>query len=210
VKQLTRINPGLHPREAPAVSISFYQLPPLPHDEAARETAVEASGMLAARTDPVLGPALSDVACQLRRRLGADASLISAVHRDTQHVLAADGLPLGPYSRRLSFCGHAVATRDELFCVPDLAADDRFAGNPWVNGENGGFRFYAAAQIRDADGQPLGVVCVVDGRPRLGLAPAEADVLRATARRVEAQLDMRDAARRSPAADDVPDTAPPA
>ena len=155
------------------MSITFYEPPPTPADEERRQRAVEESRAIHAAGDPVL----CDIAMEAKHRLHADMSVVSIIAGDYQHLIAASGLPLGIYSRRTSFCGHALASGQPLFAVPDLAADRRFAHNPWVTGENGENRFYAAAVLRDDQGLALGALCVLDDAPRAGLSEEEGATL---------------------------------
>jgi len=160
------------------VSISFYQPPSPSSDEDARVRSIDALGVLNLRSDPVLDRVVHD----LRRRMSARLSLLSVLREDLQHVLVADGLPLGVYDRRRSFCGHAVTADAALFWVADLSADPRFAGNPWVSGEAERLRFYAGALIPDPEGLAIGVVCVADIRPRYELGSTERTLLLDAAR----------------------------
>ena len=49
--------------------------------------------------------------------------------------------------RDVSFCGHAIhLPGDEVFIIPDLVEDDRFADNPLVTGDLG-LRFYAGIPL---------------------------------------------------------------
>jgi PAS domain S-box-containing protein len=63
-----------------------------------------------------------------------------------------------------SFAAAAIQG-DDVFWVEDTLADRRFAGHPHVKGPEG-YRFFAGAPIRLADGCRIGVVCVVDASPR--------------------------------------------
>lgn len=165
--------------------ITFYDPPPTPADEQRRAKAVDDLRAIDAAGDPVL----CDIVLEARGRLGADMSVVSIVQGDYQHLIAASGLPLGIYSRRTSFCGHAVASGLALFCVPDLSTDRRFAFNPWVTGESGDNRFYAAAVLRDAQGMALGALCVLDDTPRRGLSTEEGETLARLADGVVARLE---------------------
>jgi GAF domain-containing protein len=155
------------------VSISFYQPPQPSSDEEARIRSVDALGALEKLRDPVLDEQVH----RLRRRFGTRMALLSLLRDDSQHIIAGDGLPLGIYDRRRSFCGHAVENDAELFWVGDLSADPRFAGNPWVSGEADRLRFYAAGLVRDSDGLAIGAICVADARPRDDLTAAERALL---------------------------------
>ncbi len=172
------------------MSITFYEPPPTPADEERRARAVEDLRATEATGDPVLG----HIALEARDRLHADMSVVSIIQGDYQHLIAASGLPLGIYSRRTSFCGHAVASGEALYCVPDLTADRRFAFNPWVTGESGDNRFYAAAVLRDGQGMALGALCVLDDAPRRGLSAEESATLARLADGVVERLEtLRDA-----------------
>jgi GAF domain-containing protein len=76
----------------------------------------------------------------------------------------AAGAALDPSSRSDAFCDHTIRG-DEVFVVPDLSRDSRFAGNPLVVGEPF-FRFYAGAPLTYRRGIRLGALCVLDTRPR--------------------------------------------
>lgn len=173
------------------MSIMFYEPPPPVADEARRERAVEESGALDARDDAVL----CGIVAETRRRLRAATAAVSIVHGDYQHLIAASGIPTGIYSRRTSLCGHAVAGNEQLFELPDVVADRRFTGNPWVNGDEGIVGFYAAALLCDGERQRLGALCVTDLKAREPLADAERRDLHALAARVHRRLDELRASR---------------
>ncbi len=77
----------------------------------------------------------------------------------------------------------------DVFVVPDAAADSRFATNPLVTDERG-VRFYAGAPLLTPEGFAVGTLCVLDRQPR-ELRPAQIESLRALARQVMAQLELR-------------------
>lgn len=170
--------------------ITQYQPPPPLADEGARERAVEGCGVLQMRDDPVLQAVVDDV----RRTFAVAAAALSVLHSDWQYLVAGAGVPTGPTSRRTSFCGHAIATGEPVFCVPDASLDSRFAGNPVVT-EAGGVRFYAGAPLLGPERQPLGALCIFDPVPRAGLEPLEAARLIQAAARAMAVI-----AGRAPAA----------
>ncbi len=93
-------------------------------------------------------------------------SMLSLVDADRQWFMAEVGLDgLKQIARDISFCGHAVLGTSILE-IPDATQDVRFADNPLVKGELG-FRFYAGAPVVLSNGNTIGVVCVVDRRPRM-------------------------------------------
>lgn len=156
------------------MSISFYEMPPVPSDEKGRQDAVALSGALQAAGDAGLGAIVQEA----KSFLAADVALVTIIAGDYQHLIAAAGMPLGVTNRRTSFCGHAVAAGQAVFCVPDLTQDRRFAGNPYVNGDLARFRFYAAAVLYGESGEALGALCVLRNTARAALSEAEATTLR--------------------------------
>lgn len=112
------------------MSVDIYELAPPYPAEAERERAVQASGALNAADDPELIAIVEEA----RRTFRTSMAAISIVYRDWQYLIAAAGLPGGPYSRHTSFCGHVIAGRDRMVCVSDTHHDARFAANPSVVG----------------------------------------------------------------------------
>jgi GAF domain-containing protein len=156
-------------------------------NERERERAVVESGALEAQDDPVLLAIARDV-CQ---RMQASASLLSILLHDTQYVIAAHGIAARAYRRKHSFSGHAIASGQDLFCIPDLLADQRFADNPWVNRDAGQFRFYAAATIRWDGNHAIGALGVVDPHLRTGITDQERTTMADAAAAVVARLHER-------------------
>ncbi|SOB81004.1 GAF domain-containing protein [Sphingomonas guangdongensis] len=154
------------------MTLTYYEAPTLRPDERVREAAVLASGALELMGDPVLARIAEDV----RRGLRTQMAAVTIIHSDWQYLVAACGLAPGVDSRRTSFCGHAVASDEEVFVVPDARRDRRFAGNPVVT-EGPRVRFYVAAPLIE-NGQPIGVLCAFDPRQRDGLDIAERAALR--------------------------------
>ena len=158
----------------------------MPANEAARDLAVERSEAIHARDDAVL----AQIVQEARRRFEASISVVSIIHGDAQYMIAADGFATGIYGRRLSLSGHAVAADQDVFCVTDLSRDRRFSENPWVNGERGDMRFYAAVLLRSGAGLALGALSVIRDKPRDALSESEQAVLRNYGNRVMARLAM--------------------
>ncbi|MBN4097961.1 HWE histidine kinase domain-containing protein [Methylobacterium sp. OT2] len=110
-------------------------------------------------------------------------ALVSLVAEDRQWFKAQVGFPLCETALNASVCAYTLAAPD-LLTIPDLTVDPRTRDNPLVTGEPF-IRFYAGAPLRDADGQVLGSLCVIDHEPRPGgLTDRQADALRRLARQV--------------------------
>ena len=69
-------------------------------------------------------------------------SAVSFVDNDQQWLKSGVGLPgVTETPRDHAFCAHAIL-EDDIMVVPDAIQDERFADNPWVDGEPK-IRFYA-------------------------------------------------------------------
>ena len=145
-------------------------------NEQERERAVIRSGALG----PAYPDRLGQITSNARHRLRGKMALISIIYQDYTHVIAATGFDQGLYRRSTSVCGHAILTPGKIFVVPNAALDERFAGNPFVEDPEG-IRFYAAAALMAEGGLPIGTLCVIDTRARIGLSVDEAQALRSLA-----------------------------
>jgi GAF domain-containing protein len=115
-------------------------------------------------------------------------ALISFVDRDREWYKSAIGISLREVPRILAFSTDALLKRDVLL-LPDLASDPRFADNPLVAGDPK-VRFCAAAPLLTSEGFAVGMLCVLDRKPR-ELSPPQVDGLRTLARQVMAQLELK-------------------
>ena len=131
--------------------------------------------------------ALQKVVDQASALFGTPMAAVSIIFRDWQYLISAKGIDPGVYRRSTSFCGHAIMTPDQVFVVPDATTDPRFAGNPVVL-DDPELRFYAGTPLLDADGLPLGALCVLDRKPHAALTPVQAEQFAALGRRIVAIL----------------------
>jgi PAS domain S-box-containing protein len=116
-------------------------------------------------------------------------ALVSLVDRDRQWFKSRVGLTATETPREVSFCAQAIAAGRDVMIVPDAPADPRFADNALVTGAPH-IRFYAGVPLVSVEGAGLGTLCVIDTRPR-ELSPRQLQALRALARQVQAQLELR-------------------
>lgn len=154
--------------------------------EADRLAALRAYGILDTPREPVFDEItqVAALACK------APIALVSFVEDTRQFFKAEVGLGARETPIEQSVCVHALLQRD-LFVVPDTTLDPRFACNTLVTGKPH-IRFYAGVPLETPEGIPLGTLCVLDTQPRpQGLTDEQASVLRALARAVMAQLDLR-------------------
>jgi two-component sensor histidine kinase len=153
-------------------------------DETKRLAALRSYGIL----DTPLEQDFDDVVRIAAHVCNAPISIINLIEDTRQWFKAEIGLGVRETPLDASICAHAIL-QPGLFVVPDTTQDPRFACNPLVTGEPH-LRFYAGALLETPEGLPLGTVCVLDYKPR-ELTEEQAFTLRALARQVMAQLELR-------------------
>jgi diguanylate cyclase (GGDEF)-like protein len=117
-------------------------------------------------------------------------AMVSFVEDTRQWFKSEIGLGICETPIDVSICAHAIKY-DDLFVVPDTTKDTRFFRNSLVIGAPH-IRFYAGAILKNEAGLPLGTVCVVGAEARpSGLTDVQADTLRALARSVMRELELR-------------------
>jgi GAF domain-containing protein len=122
------------------------------------------------------------------RAFGASMALVGYLEGDRLWYSVTVGIgKLADESLGRTLAELVVRERD-VFVLEDLRDDPRFARSALVAGP-GGARFLAGAPLVAASGRKLGVLSVVDGRPRAA-TPDEIDGLRVLARQVLAQLEL--------------------
>ena len=106
-----------------------------------------------------------DAVVRLAARLtGAPIAVINLIDADRQWQAAAFGADPMEVAREQSMCARIIDERQTVV-VPDSSRDPRFADNPWVTGELGNVRLYAAAPLVAPVDHVVGTLCVFAERP---------------------------------------------
>src|SRR3982750_4750849 len=175
-------------RLKPALTLAHAQEPASspPWSEVDRLAALRSYGVLDTPREAAFDE-ITEVAALVCK---APIALVSFVEDTRQFFKSEVGFGARETPIDVSICAHAILQRD-LFVVPDATQDQRFASNPLVTGERH-IRFYAGALLTPPGDLPLGTLCVLDTKPRPeGLSEEQAGTLRALARAVMAQLELR-------------------
>jgi phosphoribosyl 1,2-cyclic phosphodiesterase len=168
-----------------------WQSPPLPPDEAQRLRALHGLGLLDTAPEERFDR-YTELAC---RALRAPVALVTLIDAGRQWFKSHRGSPVVETPRDQSLCAHAILG-SEVFQVPDLLQDDRFADNPAVQ-QPPRARFYAGVPLQLPDGSRVGTLCVIDHRPRV-LDDGQLEQLRTLAALVETELMGASGSRPSP------------
>ncbi|MFC0406648.1 PAS domain S-box protein [Roseomonas elaeocarpi] len=122
--------------------------------------------------------------------LDAPMAAVNLIAAHRQWFKAETGLGVREMPLDNSICAQVMLQPDKLV-IPDLLKDTRFNCNPLVT-SGPTLRFYAGEPLRTPEGLPLGTLCVLDAKPRPeGLTPQQSFVLKALARQVMGQLELR-------------------
>jgi hypothetical protein len=125
-------------------------------------------------------------AVRLARRLfDVPVVAVSLISDDGRWYTASAGMELQEGSGGEAFC-QATLDADDALVVPDTRVDARFRMNPLVNGRSR-VGFYAGQPLTGAGGHRLGVLSLLDTRPRR-FSYADIDILRDLADWVQKEL----------------------
>ncbi|MCP9799555.1 GAF domain-containing protein [Synechococcus sp. RedBA-s] len=164
---------------------------PTPADEEERLRSLERTLLLDSESDADL----DRITTLASETLDTPIALISLVDRERQWFLSKVGLQASQTPRSMAFCAHAI-TQGSTLVVPDALDDPRFNTNPLVVSEPN-IRFYAGAQLRPQDGQPLGTLCVIDRTPRQ-FSPRQLRWLQLFSEQVSREIELRQRLARCP------------
>jgi two-component sensor histidine kinase len=155
-------------------------------DEADRLAALRRYGILDTPTEAIFEDFVQ-IAAQV---CDAPIAVVNLIDAARQWFAAEIGLGIRETPLDVSICAHVILQPD-VFVVPDLTLDHRFDCNPLVTGEPR-LRFYGGALLETPEGLPLGTMCVLDYKARPeGLTESQAFTLKALARQVMTQLELR-------------------
>ena len=112
-------------------------------------------------TDPE--PAYDRLSQLAQKFLDMPIAVVALVDEEYSFFKSCAGADLPGIPKDDGPCGYTILRKDALV-IPDMRADPQFAACPVV--ASFGIRFYAGAPLFDADGLPLGTLCVLDIEPR--------------------------------------------
>ena len=118
----------------------------------------------------------------------APVSVVNFIDAERQWFKAEVGLGVRSTPLETSLCGHVIL-QDDFVEIPDTLEDKRMADNPLCTSEPG-FRFYAGAVLKGANGLPLGTLCILDHKPR-SLTDRQRRILTVLSKQVMNELNLR-------------------
>ncbi len=160
--------------------------PPSPPDEDERLAALEALSTL-----DLPGKSVCEAVARLAQQIfQIRMAGISFIDRRRQWFI--NHVPDFPQetSREISFAGHVLAL-DSVLVVEDTLLDARFADNPHVV-SSPHVRFYAGCAVHSPEGHAIGVLSLMDTRPRR-MSEDEKEALKELGTMIECELKHRSA-----------------
>ncbi|WP_375272224.1 GAF domain-containing protein [Sphingomonas sp.] len=121
--------------------------------------------------------------------LDCPIAIVSLVGKDRIWLKASPGIDgLDQLARDEGLCGSAVM-QDNPWVIENAAVDVRALSNPLVAGDFG-LRFYAGVPLKGSDGHNLGMLAVIDAKPR-SVSERELSVLKKLAEVVVHLIESR-------------------
>ena len=133
---------------------------PIPKNEQERLKSLKKMGIL----DMAPEPRFDRFTKQATELLHMPISTISIIDSDREWYKSCHGMKEREGKRDVSFCGHAML-QHEIFIVENTLNDECLKDNLMVTGPPH-IRFYAGVSLHNAEGFPVGVLCVKDVVPR--------------------------------------------
>ncbi|MEM8795764.1 MAG: EAL domain-containing protein [Pseudomonadota bacterium] len=125
----------------------------------------------------------------ISKQFNTDIALISMIDRDRQWFKATCGLDVSETPRDLAFCAYTILDQ-QITCIPDASADERFKDNPLVTSPPH-IRFYCGAPLIAPNGHIVGSVAIVDREPRSGFSASDKALLQDIAAMIVDHMEMR-------------------
>ena len=141
--------------------------------------------------------AFDRIALLASQLLDTPIAIVSIVDADRIWFKSHHGIDATEIGRDPGLCASAIL-ESKPWVIEDAAIDPRALTNPIVAGQLG-LRSYAGAQLVTRDGHNLGMLCVLDRRPRK-FSPQQIGVLEKLAAVVVSEMEVRLAARQAVAA----------
>jgi diguanylate cyclase (GGDEF)-like protein len=157
------------------------QAPKIPENEDSRLSALKSLNVL--DTEPE--DRFDRLTRLAKRMFDVPIALVSLVDENRQWFKSCIGLPVSETPRDISFCGHTILG-DDIFLIPDAAADSRFEDNPLVT-RDPNIRLYAGCPLKAPDGSKIGTLCTIDTKPR-DFGEEDLEALKDLAAMVESEL----------------------
>ncbi|RYZ60255.1 MAG: hybrid sensor histidine kinase/response regulator [Proteobacteria bacterium] len=153
-------------------------------NETSRIKALQSYGVL----DTIPESVFDDIALLASQICDTPIALVSFVDSQRQWFKAKVGIDATETHRNLAFCHHTIQ-QDDVFVINEANQHPDFKDNGLVTG-GPQIRFYAGAVLKNADGEALGSLCVIDQKPRM-LSEKQTNALRALSRQVMQLLEFR-------------------
>lgn len=133
----------------------------IPDDEQERLENLKKYKILYTRSEPVF----DQLAAAAATLFNVPIAMINFVDKDLVWTKSGQGTEFGSQvGRGTSLCALAIL-KDDITVFENTLTEPFLLSNPLVAAESG-LRFYAAAPITTTEGFNIGVVCIVDHKPR--------------------------------------------
>lgn len=154
-------------------------------DEAQRQAALDSYGVLGTSPEP----AYDDIVLLAVALCDVPAAAISLLDHGRHWSKARIGDDLLDSPRSQAILSRLVGGSACLQVIEDVASDLRFASTA-VRFDQSPLRFFAGMPLRSPDGYPLGMLCIMDTRPRR-LTAQQRNGLETLARQVQHLFELR-------------------